>query len=170
MKGKIVMFYDRLQGLCLNNGATITALFKEITGSSGNLSTWKKGNINPDALIKICAKFRISADYLLTGQEYNKEDIPAKTSEIKIRDSPSSPCHKPQTTNALTEDEADLIAMYRTLNAPMRQDAYDNIHTKYKRQTGEEQSLFSTYSKKKEVDREVANEISPDPDRLKGAV
>lgn len=57
--------YERLKMLCESKNISITNLCLEITGSRGNLSTWKKGNINPVSLIKIADYFDVSTDYLL---------------------------------------------------------------------------------------------------------
>lgn len=59
----------QLSFLCEKNGISVTALCKEITGSSGNLSTWKNGNIRTDYLIKIADRFNCSVDYLLDSAE-----------------------------------------------------------------------------------------------------
>ncbi len=60
--------YERVKLLCKQNNITITSLCIEITGSSGNLSTWKKNNFKSDSISKICIKFGVSADYLLFGK------------------------------------------------------------------------------------------------------
>lgn len=65
------MIFERIEDLCKKNNTTITALCIEITGSSGNLSTWKKDNIKPNWLIPICKKFEVSADFILTGNNAN---------------------------------------------------------------------------------------------------
>lgn len=72
--------FTRLQDICKANGTTPTALCKIITGSSGNLATWKKGNIRADYLQKIADYFNVSVDYLLTGQ---KETPTAESDERK---------------------------------------------------------------------------------------
>jgi len=59
---------ERVKDLCKNNGTNITALCVEVTGNSGNLSTWNKGNIRNDYLIKISEKFNISTDWILKGE------------------------------------------------------------------------------------------------------
>lgn len=59
------MIIKKIEALCLQNNTTLTALCKEITGSSGNLPTWKKDRIRPDWLKAICLKFNVSCDYLL---------------------------------------------------------------------------------------------------------
>ena len=57
--------YELLLKLCQSKGITITNLCIEVTGSPGNSSTWKKGNINPTSLTKIADYFNVSTDYLL---------------------------------------------------------------------------------------------------------
>lgn len=57
--------FERLRELCIENGIAVTDLCKQITGSSGNLPTWKKGNIKADTLVKIADYFHVSVDYLL---------------------------------------------------------------------------------------------------------
>ena len=57
--------YEKLQILCKQKGITITNLCKEVTGSSGNLSTWKKGHMRSDYLAKVSDILDCSVDYLL---------------------------------------------------------------------------------------------------------
>lgn len=59
------MIFEQIKELCRKNNTTVTALCLEITGSSGNITTWKKDNIKPIWLISICKKFGVSSDYLL---------------------------------------------------------------------------------------------------------
>lgn len=77
--------YERIQILCEQNGTTITKLCILITGSSGNLNTWKKGYMRTDYLKKIADYFNVSTDYLLTGEE--KSSLPDLTeNEQRILD------------------------------------------------------------------------------------
>lgn len=64
--------YEIIQNLCKTNGITITALCEKITGSKGNLSTWKKNNIRNDYLLKISEYFNVSTDYLLGNGQKEK--------------------------------------------------------------------------------------------------
>ncbi len=57
--------YELIKKLCATKGISPTKLCTEITGSRGNLPTWKKGNINPVSLTKIADYFDVSVDYLL---------------------------------------------------------------------------------------------------------
>lgn len=64
--------YEIIKQLCQQNGTTITALCEQITGSKGNLATWKKGNIRTDYLKKISEYFNVSTDYLLGNEPKEK--------------------------------------------------------------------------------------------------
>ena len=86
------MIIEKLELLCIQNGTTLTALCKEITGSSGNLPTWKKDKIRPDWLRKICLKFNVSSDYLL--------DLPAANNKV----------------DDLTQDEQNTLSRFKRLN------------------------------------------------------
>jgi hypothetical protein len=57
--------FHRVKSLCVENKTSINALLTEVTGSTGNLPTWKKGHIRADYLVAICTKFNVSADFLL---------------------------------------------------------------------------------------------------------
>lgn len=57
--------YKRLQVLCKEKGTNITHLCENVTGSSGNLSTWKKGYMRSDYLAKAADILECSTDYLL---------------------------------------------------------------------------------------------------------
>ena len=71
--------YELLLSLCKENGISITNLCLEITGSRGNLNTWKKGNINPTVLSKIADYFGVSTDYLLGREEKSTTNINTET-------------------------------------------------------------------------------------------
>lgn len=65
--------YERLKVVCKENNTNPTSLCIEITGSQGNLATWKKGNIRTDYLIKIAQKFNVTIDYLLLSPVESQE-------------------------------------------------------------------------------------------------
>lgn len=79
------MFYQRIMELCKAGETTPTALCTKITGSPGNLSTWKKGNARNDHLVKIAQYFGVSTDYLLTGKEPLAEQ---ELSEVNTAEKP----------------------------------------------------------------------------------
>lgn len=94
------MIIEKLNELCIQNGISLTNLCKEITGSSGNLPTWKKDKIRPDWLRAICIKFNISSDYLLElPHELNNLNLSITDIKQKALDSFSQ----------LNEDNQDII-------------------------------------------------------------
>lgn len=70
--------YKMLQDLCKERGTNITKLCESVTGSSGNLSTWKKGYMRSDYLSKVADYLDCSVDYLL-----GRVDTPNGTYSIK---------------------------------------------------------------------------------------
>ncbi|MBD5142836.1 MAG: helix-turn-helix transcriptional regulator [Ruminococcus sp.] len=76
--------YERLKKLCELKGISITALCLKITGSRGNLSTWKKGNINSNYLKKISDYFGVSADYIL-GRTKNPNFCTSENQEDTLK-------------------------------------------------------------------------------------
>ena len=76
--------YQRIKELCQENGTNITALCLKITGSKGNLSTWKNGNIRPEWLSAISDEFKVSTDYILGKTEVRQrlEDYPKDVQEF----------------------------------------------------------------------------------------
>ena len=79
------MIIEKLEALCSQNGTTLTALCKEITGSSGNLPTWKKDKIRPEWLKKICLKFNISSDFLLDLPNYKESMLTVDEQNTLLR-------------------------------------------------------------------------------------
>lgn len=61
--------FERLKELCKNKGISVTNLCIEVTGSPGNLATWKKDYMRSDYLAKCCDALNVSADYLLGRQQ-----------------------------------------------------------------------------------------------------
>jgi hypothetical protein len=91
--------YDKIKSLCEENGIKITSLCIEITGNSGNLATWKTGSIRNDYLVKIAKYFGVTTDYLLGLSD--------------VKTPPPQPAH---TRKTLTDDELELLGVYRGLD------------------------------------------------------
>lgn len=67
--------YDRLLTLCKQKQLTITALCTAVTGSPGNLATWKKGYMRSDYLLKASQLLECSTDFLLTGKNPDVSEL-----------------------------------------------------------------------------------------------
>lgn len=57
--------YQKLKNICKAKGINVTQLCTLVTGSSGNLATWKKGYMRSDYLAKAADILTCSTDYIL---------------------------------------------------------------------------------------------------------
>lgn len=64
------MFYDQLILLCNRDGVKPTPLIRKLGFSAGNIKRWENGaTVNSDILLAVAKHFKVSIDYLLTGEE-----------------------------------------------------------------------------------------------------
>ena len=108
------MFSSILKTLRTEKEVSQTQLAKEIGVSAGNIGDWEIGRSKPGyvALAALARFFEVSADYLL-------ELSPEKTSEppTELRGLDEIKASQGLTCDGLplSEDEVDLVAMYRLL-------------------------------------------------------
>ena len=87
--------YNKINELCKQNGTNISNLCETVTGSRGNLSTWKKGYMRSDYLLKVAQYFNVSVDYLLGYNPDKQSD--GKTEKLLAF------------ASKLTEDQIDAL-------------------------------------------------------------
>lgn len=121
--------YERLKKLCKDRGLNITQLCSEVTHSSGNLSTWKKGYMRSDYLSLVADKLQCSTDYLL-----GRTDTPTGTYSINgnnnVQVNGHNGDHSPLTVNntlQLDEMERNLIEAFRMLEFPEKIEAISGL-------------------------------------------
>lgn len=70
--------YEIFEKLCETNGITPYKFCKDTGVSTSTISTWKKKNSHcrPELAKIVCEYFGISHDFLMTGIEKEKPDIP----------------------------------------------------------------------------------------------
>ena len=136
------MFSDLLKNLRNQKRITQPQLAKAVGVSPGNVSDWETGRSKPGyvALATLSRFFDVSADYLL---ELNSS--PVKTgvdlSGYKIEQGLS--CDG----SPLTDEEADLVAMFRLLPSYEREDIFDLVYFKYKKHVYiKAESIYWTYA------------------------
>lgn len=110
--------YEKLQELCKLNGITITNLCIDITGSPGNLGTWKKGNINPVSLVKIADYFNVSTDYLLGRTSEPTQTTGHINGNNSVQNIQDSPVTNYQTFSENSTDNVtrEFIKVFEDLN------------------------------------------------------
>lgn len=81
--------YERIFSLCSENGIKPGKMCTDLGISRGNISDLKMGRIeslSADKLAKIATYFKVSVDYLLTGEETKKAPTPEGEREITMDD------------------------------------------------------------------------------------
>lgn len=120
--------------VCNKSGLSTTALSQYCTGKR-----------IPDtlSLYKIATILGVSMEWVLTGENQTNENCtsePLCLDEIKA--SQGLTCDG----LPLSEDEVDLVAMYRLLPPSHREEIFDLVYFKYKRHIEEKkESIYSTY-------------------------
>ena len=116
------MFYQQLIALCEREGVKPTPLIKSLGFSAGNIKRWENGaTVNSDILLAVSKHFKVSIDYLLTGNENQ--------------------------TTVLTIDEQELLNSYGKLNDVDKKEASARVEELATRNTYKEQRIEPTFSK-----------------------
>lgn len=154
------MFGALLKELRTQKGVKQTDIAEAIGVSNGNVGDWERGRSKPgyDSLIALSRYFGVTADYLLEiTQQPNETRI--DLSNIKQEQgllNDGSP---------LTDEEADMIAMYRLLPSGAREETFDYVYFKYERFVERKrESIYSTYA----VDESRRKSGSDDDDTRRG--
>lgn len=136
------MFSDLLKQLRAEKGVSQVELARAIGVSNGNVGDWERGRSKPgyDALVALSRYFEISAGRLLgldDSLENKRDDLTAYKQEQGLT-CDGSP---------LSEEEADLIAMFRLLPSHEREDVFDLVYFKYKKYVEKKmESIYWTYA------------------------
>lgn len=87
-KEVIHLFYETLKKLCTERGIRVTNVISELGMGTGNLSSWKSGNIpKGDTLSKIADYFNVTTDYLL-GRTEQKMAAPSEDETAALLQEP----------------------------------------------------------------------------------
>lgn len=106
---------ERIRSKRMANKMSMQELGNILGKSKGNISEYEKGKYEPSAktIIALSRVFKVSTDWILIGEEYdhNSDEV-------------------------LSEQEANLLTMYRRLDERDKRDIYDNVYCKYNRVYG----------------------------------
>lgn len=120
--------------VCNKSGLSTTAFSQYCTGKR-----------IPDtlSLYKLSIILGVSMEWILTGDNLTSEKQPAEPLGLdEIKAAQGLTCDG----LPLSEDEVDLVAMYRLLPPSHREEIFDLVYFKYKRHVEEKkESIYSTY-------------------------
>lgn len=146
------MFNVLLKQLRAEKGFSQVQLAKAVGVSPGNVGDWETGKSKPgyNALAALTRIFEVSADYLLEIAplpEKEGADLSVYKAEQGLT------CDG----LPLSEDETDLVAMYRLLPPSHQEELFDMTYFKYKRHVeGKRASIYSTYFNEKDKESSPA--------------
>lgn len=115
------MIGERIKCLRKKKGVSQAELAKKIQVSAGNVGDWERGRAKPgaDALTSLMDFFEVTADYLLTGDEKNNENVSVSGLNSSVY--------------PLNDIEIEMILKFRQLDLRDQEDAKDNIDRKFER-------------------------------------
>lgn len=143
------MFSNLLKQLRAEKGVSQVELARAIGVSNGNVGDWERGRSKPgyDALVALSRYFEISAGRLLgldDSLENKRGDLTAYKQEQGLT-CDGSP---------LSEEETDLIAMFRLLPSHEREDVFDLVYFKYKKYVEKKmESIYWTYAEESDDEK-----------------
>lgn len=136
------MFTDILKKLRKERGLTQAHVADAIGVSPGNVGDWESGRAKPGyiALAGLSRFFGVSADYLL---ELDTSPVKTEPDLTTYKKEQGLMCDG----LPLSEDEVDLVAMYRLLPEDQQEDVFDLVHLKYQKHVERKKgSIFWTYT------------------------
>ena len=135
---------------------TMKDIFERENIKTGNLSELENDKYLPavQTLIALGRVLECSIDWLLTGSEYQVAPPPDLDFRA-LKTEQGLACDG----LPISEEEADLIAMYRLLPEEQREDIFDVTHLKYKKHVErKKESIYWTYA----ADREEKSDPGED--------
>lgn len=70
--------FNRLIELSQKQGESISNLLDEFSSSRSAITAWKNGNINLDIIPKIAKRYKVSIEYILTGESGESAALPSE--------------------------------------------------------------------------------------------
>ena len=135
---------DRLQSIVKERGTTFKQLERDVGLGNGTIRRWEEQSPRLDKLTKVADYLHVSLDFLVYGRSVSE---PAASSKLEL-DLRAEKERGGLTCDGLplSEDEVDLIAMYRLLPPSHREELFDLAYFKYKRVVEQKkESIYSTY-------------------------
>lgn len=122
---------------------TMKDIFERENIKTGNLSELENDKYLPSVqtLIALGRVLDCSIDWLLTGAEFHSSN-PDALNYKTLKAEQGLMCDG----SPLSEDEADLVAMYRLLPSHEREDLFDLVYLKYRKHVEKKaESIYWTY-------------------------
>lgn len=136
---------DRISQIAKDRGLTFKALEREAGLGNGTIKRWSIQSPRLDGLIKVAEYLQVSLDSLVFGssQTANLSKDNAHSALNRIKHEQGLICDG----SPLSDEEADLIAMFRLLPSHEQEDVFDLLYFKYKKYVEKKAaSIYWTYA------------------------
>lgn len=133
---------DRIEVTLKEKKLTFNRVEHELGFGNGTIKRWKEQSPRLDKLMKVAEYLNVSLDYiafgvLQTDSSPNGANIPSLK---RLKEEQGLICDG----SPLTDEEADVVAMYRLLPPMHRHEVYDYVFFKYQRHVEGERGFFSS--------------------------
>ena len=110
---------------------------------NGTIKRWSTQSPRLDKLVPVAEYLQVSLDYLVFGSSVSETSTNGDRPDLEAeKERQGLTCDG----LPLSEDEVDLVAMYRLLPPSHREEIFDLVYFKYKRHVEEKkESIYSTY-------------------------
>lgn len=116
---------------------------QELGLGNGTIKRWSTQSPRLDKLVPVAEYLQVSLDYLVFGSSVSETSTNGDRPDLEAeKERQGLTCDG----LPLSEDEVDLVAMYRLLPPSHREEIFDLVYFKYKRHVEEKkESIYSTY-------------------------
>lgn len=134
---------NRIERRIKEKGTNFKRVEQELGLGNGTIKRWSTQSPRLDKLVPVAEYLQVSLDYLVFGSSVSETSTNGDRPDLEAeKERQGLTCDG----LPLSEDEVDLVAMYRLLPPSHREEIFDLVYFKYKRHVEEKkESIYSTY-------------------------
>ena len=134
---------NRIEKRIKEKGTNFKRVEQELGLGNGTIKRWLTQSPRLDKLVPVAEYLQVSLDYLVFGSSVSETSTNGDRPDLEAeKERQGLTCDG----LPLSEDEVDLVAMYRLLPPSHREEIFDLVYFKYKRHVEEKkESIYSTY-------------------------
>lgn len=134
---------NRIEKRIKEKGTNFKRVEQELRLGNGTIKRWSTHSPRLDKLVPVAEYLQVSLDYLVFGSSVSETSTNGDRPDLEAeKERQGLTCDG----LPLSEDEVDLVAMYRLLPPSHREEIFDLVYFKYKRHVEEKkESIYSTY-------------------------
>lgn len=134
---------NRIEKQIKEKGTNFKRVEQELGLGNGTIKRWSTQSPRLDKLVPVAEYLQVSLDYLVFGSSVSETSTNGDRPDLEAeKERQGLTCDG----LPLSEDEVDLVAMYRLLPPSHREEIFDLVYFKYTRHVEEKkESIYSTY-------------------------